>query len=313
MTQAVMEFNAERLELVKRTVCRGATDDELALFIQQCRRTGLDPFAKQIHAIKRWDSKQQREVMAIQVGIDGLRLISQRTGEADGQEGPFWCGPDGNWVDVWLASEAPTAAKVIVHRKGHAHPYTGIALYASSVQRTKEGKPNTFWERMAAHMLSKVAEALALRKAFPQELSGLYTPEELGEPERPLDVRPIRGKALPAKQAANPTPPRAVAEGDGMNGEPPDERDPQPADYEEERGDAFEPLDQAIQERIAALLRELVMAWGDEKCQERTAQLLGRHVPRITELTAEEAVKVVTALETTMRNRAARSKTTAGA
>jgi phage recombination protein Bet len=156
-------FSREDIALIRDTVCRGASDAEFRLFINQAVRTGLDPLARQIYSVPRGDGR------TIQTGIDGYRLIAQRTGE--------YAGSDDAVYDTETETN-PGRATVTIWRfvAGERCAFTATA-------RWTEYKPaagqDHMWKKMPYLMLAKCAEALALRKAFPQELSGIYTDAEM--------------------------------------------------------------------------------------------------------------------------------------
>lgn len=186
------QFSQEDIALIKETVCKGATDTEFKLFINQARTTGLNPLARQVFAVMRWDGRSKKNVMSIQVSIDGFRLIAERTGKYAGQVGPQWCGEDGVWRDVWLSDMPPVAARVGALRNDFKEPCWGVARFGSYAQKDKEGHITRMWANMPDVMIAKCAESLALRKAFPQELSGLYTNDEMGQIENEPQKSPAQ-------------------------------------------------------------------------------------------------------------------------
>lgn len=168
------EFSGDQVALIKSQIAPKATDDELKLFLYQARRTGLDPLTRQIYAIHRWNGQQKKEVMTIQTSIDGFRVIAERSGDYGGQDEPIFTETDSKII----------SCKLTVYRFRNDVRYpaaVGVAYWDEYVQKDKEGKIIGLWAKMPHVMLAKVAEALALRKAYPQDLSGLYTGEEMSQ------------------------------------------------------------------------------------------------------------------------------------
>ena len=186
----VQHFNAEQLKVLKQQIAPKCSDTELDYFIEVCKQTNLSPFTREIYAISRdvWNAETQRKEpkMTIQVSIDGLRKRAANSGYYDGSS-TFWCGSDGQWLEVWLKPTPPAAAKTIVYRKGCSQPFTAVARFDAYKQDFK-GKLSGLWEKMPDIMIGKCSEALALRKAFPEQTAGLYASEEMDQAdnEKPI-------------------------------------------------------------------------------------------------------------------------------
>ena len=184
-------FTDVQVAALRQLGVEDAPKGDLDLFFHQAKRTGLDPFAKQIYMlgrrtkIKVWNERAKRQdeewVMkyTIQTGIDGYRVTGHRLARLAGDdiavEGPFWRGADGGWDDVWLdPNRPPLAAKYIVVKNGVK--YSSVAMYGEYVQTySKDGQqvPNSMWSKMPANQLAKCAEAAAWKKAYPNDFSGM--------------------------------------------------------------------------------------------------------------------------------------------
>lgn len=179
---SLIEFSEDQINLIKSQIAPKATNDELQLFLYQARRTGLDPLTRQIYCVHRNVKVKEKGVekwvpkMTILTSIDGFRVIAERSGNYAGQDEPVWIDDE---------KGIPTKCTVKVYKfapDGQRYcASVGVAYF-------KEYYPNPelLQKSMPHNMIAKVAEALALRKAFPQDLSGLYTNDEMTQSEDPI-------------------------------------------------------------------------------------------------------------------------------
>lgn len=193
-------FSDEQMDLIRRQIAPKATADELKLFLYQAARTGLDPLSRQIYAIHRKDGDSQK--MTIQTSIDGFRLIAERTGRyAPGQEAKFeYVTKDGE--DKLKKATAFVMKQTL---DGKWHEVAASAHFWEYAQTNYKGELTKMWAEKPHVMLSKCAEALALRKAFPAEMSGIYTAEEMSKADEPEYIPPER-KAPKASSTTHSTP-----------------------------------------------------------------------------------------------------------
>lgn len=231
-----------------------------AVFLHVSQRTGLDPFSRQIYMICRAGK------WTIQTGIDGFRIIAERHPQYAGQDEPQWCGEDGVWKDVWTEKKPPTAARVGVYRHDWKRPVYGTVHFAEFAATGSGGNLTPMWRDKSAHMIGKVAEAHGLRKAFPQDLSGMYTDDEMAHVDNP-----------PGRVVVDQAPAPSVAELTGS---------PAPAA-------AGGQVDPARMRQLFALIR-------DAEVEDRTkfaSVQLGRNIGSFGELTADDVAALITELQ----------------
>lgn len=183
-------FTPQQMAMIRDTYANGATQKEFEVLMEIAKLRKLNPLLRQIHFVKRWNKALGREVWSAQVSVDGLRAIAERTGKYDGQDDAEYERDDQGRI---------ICARVRVYRKDWTRPAVGTAYWSEYVQTTKDDKPTKFWADMPHVMIAKCAEAIAMRKAFPEDMSGLYTDEEMGQAEndRPQLANPRSMHTMP--------------------------------------------------------------------------------------------------------------------
>jgi phage recombination protein Bet len=214
MTQALVQYETaptaavvtdEQIELIKRTVAKDATQAELQLYLYDCQRHGVHPLDRLLHFTKR--SGKYTPITS----IDLLRSRAADTGDLAGIDDPQYQGEP-------MAPDFRATVTVWRIVQGQRCPFTATARWSEY----KPGENDFMWRKMPYLMLGKVSEALALRKAFPRQLSGLYAREEMDQagnsgaayipPARAQIVDTATGEIT--EPPANPTEQRAPASND---------------------------------------------------------------------------------------------------
>jgi phage recombination protein Bet len=163
-------FNEEQVRILRTLINGQISTEQMHIFLMMCRRTGLDPFAKQIYAIPRRNKHTNKTELTIQTSIDGFRLVADRTGcYAPGRPTEF----------VWDNGKLVCATAFVkkMASDGSWHEVSACAYMAEYYPSFND----QFWKKMPAVMLEKCAEARALRRAFPQDLQGIYAKEEMDQ------------------------------------------------------------------------------------------------------------------------------------
>ena len=188
-THSPVTFTTAEAEALRDTIGADMSDAQFTLFLAQASRLGLDPISRQCYG---W---VDRGKVVMMTSIDGLRVVCSRTGKFRGIIGPQWCGDDGVWTgfaddgapNAWLSQKPPAAARVGILHADYDKPVWGVATFA------QYGKTHGVWKAGAPHMLAKCAEAIARRTAFPQDLAGVYTDDEIDTVTATREPKP--GKA----------------------------------------------------------------------------------------------------------------------
>jgi phage recombination protein Bet len=205
------DYDKGQLALIRRTVAADTTPDEFDMFVEIAKRAGLDPFRRQLYCIVyNKDDAKKRKVSFI-TGIDGFRAVAARNGDyRPDDEEPQFMVDDSLKGPSNPAGLVKATVKTFKRHAGEWHPVVGVAYWSefAAMKEDAEGgydwvdtgefwddtgkpkkkkvprgqttmMPSGKWATMPHVMLAKCAEAQALRKGWPEDLSGIYSPEEM--------------------------------------------------------------------------------------------------------------------------------------
>ena len=173
---------------LQNSVFPGAKDESILLAVDYCKARKLDILKKPCHIVPMpvalagqkdedgYPKKVWRDV--IMPGIYEQRITAFRTGQMAGEDDPIF----GETI-THLGVDAPQWCRVTVYRfiNGERCAFSHTEYFAEACATTKDGKVNSMWSKRPRGQLAKCAEAGALRKAFPDELGGVMTADEMTE------------------------------------------------------------------------------------------------------------------------------------
>lgn len=186
------------------------SDEECVLFMAVCKAQKLNPWLKEAYLIKyqrdnpaafvtsRWTYQRRADSHPQYDGNKAGVVVADASGNLIYNEGAIYAPGQkliGGWAEVYRKDRG-VASKVSV-------------LVDEYIQTTKDGSPNRFWKSKPATMIRKVALAQALREAFPQEYSGMYSEDEFPEQEGPREQKPMDVVVRDAVAQSKPLPPPA--------------------------------------------------------------------------------------------------------
>ncbi len=178
-TNEIMTLNnREQVELLKNTYAKGATDIEFRMLIAVGNRVNADPFKREIYLIPFWDRNARKMSKTPVVGIDWYRKQAGKSKNYAGQgEAEFGEKIQSNGI------EHPDWAVVPIYNRNFEHPIRVKVFWDEIVKLDKQGNALSSWRTMPRTMLAKCSEAQGIRRAFPEEVGGVYTEDEMVMPE----------------------------------------------------------------------------------------------------------------------------------